>query len=254
MPVQARIAFSLTEEGRRDSLRRGGGGRRLQEMVGMVPDADLSVFSVDEEGNASFDVTASITNIEAIEGFVFLEAAEFLLPTKARFVEGNIHWDEVPTWEELLQVSREVKKWRDAEESRAASYEINRSKAAQQFLADSAARATRVTERHVVVDAHWFENNEEVAIEARRRIAGDQEAARRANRVTLATWIQEHGTDNQRQRRKAGLLPWKEAYDALECYLYAPLKGFAPYDRFEIAEVCVCTQGVRCATALQGEV
>ena len=49
--------------------------------------------------------------------------------------------------------------------------------------------------------------------------ARDQDELKKANRATLAEWTLKHGTENQRERMAAGLLPWNEIYAAAEEYL-----------------------------------
>src|SRR5262245_10971627 len=99
MSVQAQIKYYLSELGRRDSLRKGGDGRQLQTVTGVVADAELDSFSVSEGGEVSFD---AVTNF----GF-----GQFSAPKGAQWVENSnnvteLHWDVVPTLEELLTLAR----------------------------------------------------------------------------------------------------------------------------------------------------
>src|SRR5688572_23728029 len=60
-PIHARIAYLLGEQGRRESLRRGGDGRFRQELTAVVADADLDAFPVDENGAAALDLAEFCT-------------------------------------------------------------------------------------------------------------------------------------------------------------------------------------------------
>ena len=109
------------------------------------------------------------------------------------------------------------------------------------FLADPTARADKVADDYVTIAGYDFRGAEDsMVVEARARFAADQENLRSANRATLAAWINQHDTNNQKQRLVAGLLPWPEAYESLEKQLYPPLKMCRRYERFALQDVCEC--------------
>jgi hypothetical protein len=59
----------------------------------------------------------------------------------------------------------------------------------------------------------------------------------------LSEWIQQYGTENQKQRLGAGLLPWQEAHEAVDEYFFIELDhSFPRHKRFDVAEVCICIQ------------
>jgi hypothetical protein len=241
MPLQARIKYLLSEQGRRDSLKKGGNAQRIQEVTGTVANADLECFSVDLEGNVSFDLAGE---------FDFMEQPSRDFPSnKGRWVrkgEGyiveEVQWDVVPSWEDLVAIARQFK--RDHDQS--AAYQAEQLKETEAignaFLKDPNARATTVAKDHVVIDGRRFEGFTPVVNTARKRWQRDQDELKKANRATLAEWVGQHGTENQRQRLAAGLLPWQEAYEAAENYLFAPAAAFQLYQRFEIEDICLCVR------------
>jgi hypothetical protein len=237
MNNQARITYLLSERGRKDSLLKGGDGKRKQIVLGVVSDpADLEIFKVDEEGQASFDATTAPEQTERNDKYHWV-----LIGQRDSPGYFEVDWDVVPTWDDLLQFGRwaeDVIKQQLTEATIAHEEDLAEEKrVADAFLADPSARADIIEEDSVTIEGHDFWSNEVVS-EAKARWRRDQEELKRANRATLAEWINKHGTANQRQRLANGLLPWKEAFEAAEEHLYAPLAEFPLYKRFEIEEVC----------------
>ncbi len=209
MAVQVRISYFLSQRGRRDSLRKGGDGRRLQQVVGTVGDADLDLFAVDDDGKVRLDATCFVPR-------------DFPVPDSARWVRKSLsgptdlEWDAVPAWADLIAVARA---WRQAFEKLTTFLEAEkqqRDSIAQKFFADPTARAERIDRDGVRIAGCEFINDHPAAAEARRRRALDEEELQKAKQASLADWIARHGTDNQRQRLIAGVLPWKEATEAAE--------------------------------------
>jgi hypothetical protein len=248
MNEQAEIRYYLSEPGRRDSLRKGGDGRREQREVGPITDPDdLELFKVDEEGGISFDATTAPTHLELGDRRTSLNVSAPDKPGAIGLIE--VEWKVVPSWDDLLQFARWVQNVRDQHlEKQYLECETEEKAAktvADAFLADPNARAEKITEGGVTIGGLDFyssnEQDEGIVGEARARAARDDEELKKANRATLAKWTAHHGTSNQRQRLAAGLLPWKEIYEAAEAQLYAALSAFPLYKRFELQEVCKCT-------------
>jgi hypothetical protein len=240
MNEQAVIRYHLSHRGRKDSLRQGGNGKREQFGLGFVSPTDLELFDVDEEGRVSLDATTAPKEFEADNKHHYEAVAG--APTLM------VLWDVVPTWGELLRFARWSRDIREQQElERGVELQLEeaeKDRVAYAFLADPNARAEKITEDHITIAGHDFWSTEErVVVEARARSARDIEELKKANRATLAEWTGKYGTDNQRQRLAAGLLPWKEVYEAAEEHLYGPLAAFPPYKRFEIEEVCECLRG-----------
>jgi hypothetical protein len=239
MPV-ATITYRLSRTGQKDSLRKNGDGCREQVATGEVPLDLLDAFVIDADGNVSFDATRAPKQAK--------DEKYKMVVTVARFGRKgyDVEWDVYPTWDDLLSYVR----WADSvekelDEATYADYladERARVEAGHAFMTDPAARPDRVEEDSVRIGGWSFWESDIVA-EAKRRWAADQadqEEKRQANRRTLAAWIADHGSENQRQRLAAGLLPWREAHAAMEGFLFAPLQEFPLYERFDPADVCIC--------------
>jgi hypothetical protein len=204
MSINASIKYHLSERGRRASLQRGGNGAQVQRVAGAVEPELVDQFQVDEQGAVSFDAT-SAPALENTELWHSVAA-----PGKKRTIvqaRYAVEWDVVPDWSDLLDFVRYVR-----------SAKVEADISLDRFL----------HEAKVVIH------------EAKEQLARDDDERRQANRATLARWIQEHGSQNQRERLGAGLLPWSEAHSELERHLFAPLEQFAPYARFVVSDICVC--------------
>jgi hypothetical protein len=249
MSIRASITYHLSERGRRDSLRRGGNGARVQVAAGAIEPELVDAFQVDEQGSVSFDATGAPT-LSTTELWHSVERKwqQVVAPTKNLTIDNaryRVEWDVMPDWSALLDFVRYVNEClRDEEDallSEAAEENAARAQVVSAFLADPSARAQKVSEDYVEINGHtiWLDR---VVLEAKERWARDIDERRQANRATLARWIQEHGSQNQRERLDAGLLPWSEAHSELERHLFAALEQFAPYTRFEVSDICVCPQ------------
>jgi len=235
MPVQAQIRYYLSEEGRRDSLRNGGDGCRIQTIAGTVANGDLDGFSVSDSGQVSFDMTIDFA------------PWKFDLPTGAVWSKSDdnqerLEWYVVPTWDALVTVTKSLARaWEDVARQHD-EYEEALKETVRKFLADGALRADRLERDYVRVGKYSFYNDDPTAIEARKRWAADQEELKKQNRATIGEWILRNGTDNQRDRLNAGLLPWAEAYSSAEEYFYRPLADVPLYERFDAGQVCRCNR------------
>lgn len=244
--ILATVRYYLSEQGRRHSLKQGGNGRRLQEVMNIVPPDELDAFVVNDEGQASFDMTE-------LHGCDPDLNPKILPPaSKGRFENGEILWDVVPTWEDLLGIVRGFKNECD---DMAASYEDQQKKLngiAEKFLAEPAARPDQLRNDRVKIDGEWFYGAHAALDEAKRRAALDVEEVKTANRGMLREWIIRNGTDNQRERLFVDLLPWKEAFETVEEHFFQSLKNVPRYRRFEPSEVpCECTTEFKCEPKFQ---
>lgn len=209
-----------------------------QEYDAVVPPSDLDAFAVSEDGQVKLDLAQT---------WFPMEDHDFGLPEgKAQWVgmsehgEETLQWDVVPTWEDLVATGRQIvamqARWSDLEKLR----EQELREIAERFFADPKARATTIERDYVEIEGNRFRNLEAVNVEARKRLAADHEETKKANREQLADWIARHGTDNQRQRLIAGLLPWQEAFDCADEAFFEPLASFALHERIEPGKVCIC--------------
>jgi hypothetical protein len=252
MSVEVRIRYLLSEQGRRESLLNGGDGHRIQEVTGDVDESDLACFNVDDDGNAGLDLLGSF-HVFSQPALEFSDRARWQDSSHTQH-EYEIHWDVVPSWDDLMDIARQLKKDADNTAGFAAEREKAKEQAGDAFVKDQRARATSVAKDHVLIGEHRFDRYHPVGMAAHRRWQHDQDELKKTNRATLAEWVGQHGTENQRQRLAAGLLPWKEAFDAAEDYLFRPAEGFRLYERFEITDVCLClsrAEGETCDVKFQ---
>jgi hypothetical protein len=238
MEIRGQIDYYLSEQGRRDSLLKGGNGHFEQTMFGSINEKDIELFSVDASGLVSFDATTTAlfwwkASVPASKGHVV---------TQENGGVPQIHWDIVPSWEDLLAIARQVKAQNDEMEAEDEAVRTKHEQIGEAFINNPEARATKVEQHHVIVDGKRFGEMHPVWFEARKRWKRDQEELKQRNRATLAEWIQQFGDENQQQRLAAQLLPWQEAYDSAEEWFYAHLLPFQQYQRFTSDEVCECAR------------
>jgi hypothetical protein len=246
--IMVTIRYFLSEQGRRESLRQGGDGRRIQEVTGVGVDADLDAFTVNDDGEVSFD----LTDLHGCDP----DFNPRILPpaSKGRFQKGEILWDVVPGWDDLLVVVRGFKAELDEIDAYYREHQNQLEAIAREFLNDPTARPEQLNRESVKIKGESFYGDHPVVAEAKQRAANDLEELKKTNRAMLREWIIRNGTDNQRERLAAELLPWKEAFETAEEHYFKPLEGFPLYRRFEPAEVlCVCEQqgGFRCEPKFQ---
>jgi hypothetical protein len=254
MSIEARIQFNLSAAGRRDSLRSGGNGARAQEMTGPIDPEQLDAFDVDEQGRVFFDATKTPTEV-IVEQWNVVVAVRGQKEIHAQ-ADAEVEWNVVPAWVDLVGLAQCLKQWADGLDNQYVlemeSQARHETEVEQMFLSDPHARADKLSEDYVEIAGCTFWNTN-VVREAHARAAKDLEEQRQANRATLTRWIQEHGSENQKQRLAAGLLPWAEAHSELEKGLFALLDEFPLYERFNVDEVCICPQmgGESCGLKFQ---
>jgi len=77
-----------------------------------------------------------------------------------------------------------------------------------------------------------------------------REALKQRNRHMISEWIAKHGDTNQKERLAVGLLPWDEAYEAIDVHYFKQLSNLIggmcdentlpTYRRFVIEDICEC--------------
>jgi hypothetical protein len=248
--VAVSATYWLSEAGRRSSLVTGGNGRARQRLMIRVSAADMELVHVDPRGRASLRLSPRFVQH----------------PQTGRWqrVDEPRLFDHVPPVDDLLAEARTVHDARQQYDAQRVSERSIRETAilaaktalAQQFLADPNARAipypapnkirawlSGPNQRRVQFRAGDPEPLCRVPAEARRRFERDQEQRRavktqrrteqehheQAKRATLTAWVQAHGTDDQRRRFAAGLLPIDELREAITDHFFAPLAAFPVY-------------------------
>jgi hypothetical protein len=236
-------AYVLSEEGRKASLLVGGDGRAVQQITLHVPLNRLHLVSVDRDGIARLKLRPRFE----------------LDPThKVIRTDASPLFDAPPTVDDLYRAAaknHELERAYHAERSgeRTKRLELEREfrdRAAEAFLADTAQRAVAhpppspircclVTERgRVFFDVATNQGRaKDVPPEAHRRFRADVRAKQERNRHDraaqlavheekvrfIAQWIEQHGTNEQKSRNAAGVLPMAEAVEAIADQVFAPL-------------------------------
>lgn len=228
-------SYVLSEAGRKASLLAGGDGRAAQQIALQVPANRLHLVSVDKQGVARLKLRPHFQR-DGERGLVCIDAAPL--------------YDAPPTIDELYRAAaknhelesayyaeRVTRRSKRTEEERA-----HRERVAEAFLADKDQRAVAhpppspkrcyvITERgrllFEVTTDHGLAKG--IPPEAHQRFRADlraKEERNRQNRIAqlahheekkrfIAEWIAVNGTDEQKRRQAAGVLPMAEAIDGM---------------------------------------
>ncbi|MPY90865.1 MAG: hypothetical protein GEU99_23495 [Luteitalea sp.] len=242
--------YWLSEAGRRSSLVTGGNGRARQRLTIRVRAADMELVHVDPRGRATLRLSPRFVQHPQTGRWQRLDDPRL--------------FDDVPSEDELLAEAHAVHDARQQFEAQRAAERATRDAAilaaktalAQQFLADPNARAIAYPAPNKI--RAWLPGPNDrrvqfrvtdpdplcrVPAEARQRFERDQEARRtikqqrrteqerheEAKRATLAAWVHAHGTEEQRRRFAAGLLPIDDLREAITAHFFAPLDAFPVY-------------------------
>lgn len=244
--------YRLSEEGRKASLLAGGDGRAVQQRTVDVPVNRLHLVSVDFEGVACLklrpryerDSNQQVVRIDDIPTYDAPPAIEDLFRDAAR--------------NHQLEQTYDAER-RAAKERRRDAIHERRAKIAEAFLADPNQRAlvhpTPTRERCYISTENGrrvpFDvridvgTARDVPVEAHRRFRADLRARRdrglqdRASQLALheekkrivAAFIAEHGNADQRSRHEAGVLPMREAVEAITDWTFAALGDRPRYVR-----------------------
>ena len=251
-PKTLRVAamYVLSENGRKASLMAGGNGRAEQVIDVEVPTNRLHLVTVDLDGNARLKLrpryeTKPDGRVVKIDNPPLFDVPPsldelFLAAAKNHELERTY----------VVQGSRRDRNRQEQRETRA--------RLAEEFLKNpllrAAAHPTPSKKRcYVVTDAGrlLFDADRDeppardVPAEAHRRFRADERARQERNageharRIAvhaekmrfIAEWIAAKGTQDQRERQTAGLLPMSEALDAIADEVFSPIKDWHPYER-----------------------
>lgn len=247
LAVQA--TYVLSEEGRKAALLEGRDGRAVQTVTLQVPASRLHLVSVDRDGVARLrlrprfeqDVDDRVQRVDTAPVYDIAPTAEELFRAAARNheLEAAFHASRQSVADKRLEGERG-----------------DRLRAAGAFIADPSARAVAhppPTARACVLvtpnGRFRFDVRSDVGLakdvpaEAHRRFRSDQRTRAEKNRLDrvaqlavheekkrfIAAWIAEHGTDEQRARQAAGVLPIPEAVECLTDDVFAALASKPRY-------------------------
>jgi hypothetical protein len=227
--------YHLSEEGRKASLLDGGDGRAVQEVRVAVPTNRFHLVSVDADGAARLK----------LQPRYFLDEDQ-----NVRRSDGPPVYDVPPSPEDLLrdaarnhQLERayNVEQAEKKSKRRDEAFEVHQ-KLAEVFMADPTMRALEHPKptqrqcylqrgrRQILFDARMGHGlARQVPPEAYRRFMSDlaerrqrnmarrteQLALHEAKRRAVADWVERRGTEDQKARHAAGVLPLEEALEGL---------------------------------------
>ena len=246
--LTATASYLLSEAGRKASLLSGGDGRSVQQISLQVPSNRLHLVSVDRQGVARLKLRPRFEMDGA--GIVRIDTAPM--------------YDAPPTVDELYRAAarnheleaayytqRTALRTKRADDDRA-----RRQTVAEAFLADKGMRAAShppptpkacyvITERGGVLFDVSIDQGfaTDVPPEAHRRFRADQRAYReqvRQDQIAqaalheekkrfIAEWIHANGTDDEKARQAAGVLPMAEAVARITDQLLAPINNRPVY-------------------------
>lgn len=233
--LSATATYLLSEDGRKASLLGGGDGHAVQQIALQVPGNRLHLVSVDKQGVARLKLRPRF-EADGERGIVRIDAAPL--------------YDAPPSIEDLYRAAAKNHELEGAYYAERAAQRSKRTDAerelrervAESFLADKGQRAVAhpppstkrcyvITERgrllfDVVADVGLAK---EVPSEAHRRFRADLRSKEERNRLDraaqlalheekkrfVAEWIAVNGTDEQKVRQAAGVLPMEEAIEAI---------------------------------------
>ena len=243
--------YLLSENGRKASLLAGGDGHAVQQITLQVPANRLHLVSVDKQGVARLKLRPRF-EMDGDRGIGRIDAAPL--------------YDAPPTIEELYRAAAKNHELESAYYAERVAQRSNRSDAdralresvAEGFLADKGQRAVAhpppspkrcyvITDRgRLLFDVGTDQGlAKDVPPEAHRRFRADLRAREERNRHDraeqlalhdekkrfVADWIAVNGTEEQRTRQAAGVLPMEEAIEAITDVVFEPLGDHPRYTR-----------------------
>lgn len=235
------VSYLLSEDGRKASLLAGGDGRAVQQIPLQVPANRLHLVSVDKQGVARLKLRPRFER-DSERGVVRIDASPI--------------YDAPPTVDELYRAAAKNHELESAyfadrvaqRSKRTDDDRARRETVADAFLADKGQRAIAhpppsskrcyiVTERgRVLFDVETDQGRaKEVPPEAHRRFRADLRAQEERNRQDraeqlalheekkrfIAEWVAANGTDEQKTRQAAGVLPMAEAIEGITDQAFA---------------------------------
>lgn len=243
--------YVLSEDGRKASLLAGGNGHALQEVLLHVPSSRLHLVSVDRHGVARLKLSPRFEQDDA-RGLVRIDAAPVYdaPPTLEDLYRAAARNHELESAYDVERVAHRATR-RDADRAR-------RDTVAELFLADVGQRAvthpppspkrcyvTTASGRLLFDVASDQGRAKEVPPEAHRRFRADLRGRDERNRQDraaqlalhdekkhfIAQWIAANGTDEQKGRQAAGVLPMAEALEGITDREFVIAGGLPRYSR-----------------------
>ena len=242
--LAASAVYQLSETGRKASLLAGGDGKAVQRLSVQVPATRLHLVTVGLGGQAKLKLQP---HFERVDG-------------QAVRRDGPPVFDAPPTLDELFHIAARnhelAREFRARRSGARDEYRERRAEVARAFLGDPSQRSMvrpvptprrcfmATSSGRLMFDASLDTGlAAQVPAEAYRRFRADRRARRedhlkrRAADQALheektrvvAEWVAAHGSEDQRGRHAAGLLPIAEVVDALTDDAFAPVADLPRY-------------------------
>ncbi len=245
------VSYGLSEDGRKASLLAGGDGRAVQQITVQVPASRLHLVSVDKQGVARLKLRPRFET-DGDERLVRIDAAPV--------------YDAPPSIDDLYRAAAQNHELERAFHAQRTTAQTKRreterelrERVAQAFLDDKVQRAVMhpapspkhcyvlAEHRRLLFDVSTDEGlAREIPPEAHRRFRADLRAREERNQQdraaqlaiheekkrVIAEWVAQHGSEEQRARQAAGVLPMAEVVEALTDLAFAPLGDRPRYTR-----------------------
>lgn len=242
--ITATAIYHLSETGRKASLLAGGNGKGVQRQAVQVPVTRLHLVSVGVSGHAKLKLQP---RFERVDGRVM------------RYDAPPVY-DAPPTLDDLLRQAAQnyelSGEYRSERLQSRDTYLERRAQVAREFLENPSHRAVTFPPPN---PARCFLNTaagrllfdvrndtgagRDVPREAYRRFRADvndrrahgqrqraeADAQRAEKERAIAAWVARHGSDDQRRRHAAGVLPVPEVVEALTDNAFAAVADMTPY-------------------------
>jgi hypothetical protein len=229
------VSYLLSEDGRKAALLAGGNGHEIQQLTVQVPANRLHLVTVDKQGNArlklqprfELDANQHVVRVDAPPTYDVPPSIDDLFRAAARNheLERTYQTERNAARAKRLETEREVR------ERIAVAFMNDSSQRALPHPPPTAQRCCIVVEqrRLIFTTSGDLGVAQQVPAEACRRFRADLRTKRervrqeRAEQLALheekkrflAEWIPLHGTEDQKARQTAGVLPMEEAVEAL---------------------------------------
>jgi hypothetical protein len=236
--------YQLSEAGRKASLIAGGDGKGVQRLTVQVPTARLHLVTVGLSGRATLKLQPYF---ERVDGHVVRR-------------DSPPVFDAPPTLDELFHIAARnhelAREFRSERYESRDSHRERRTDAARAFLSDPSQRAMvrpvptprrcfiatasgrlmfdasldTGPARDVPAEAYRrFHSDRRIRREAHLKRRAEDQALHEEKTRVVAEWVAAHGSEDQRGRHAAGLLPITEVVDALTDEAFATVADMPRY-------------------------
>ncbi len=239
------IHYLLDEDGRKDSLVKGGNGQEHQVLRGEVEltEERLAYLNVREDGQLVVGGGWALSSaLREVLGVTYSAYQSCYYSTPEELLAGlGAQAAQKKTEEEVEAAERKARREHEAAENM-----VRQAKMRAKIEAEGPAAGIDIFEnvRYSVPEDLVEAVKAEISTRSERRRLADEAAreaklqAEQSRKEHLWAHIREHGTDEQRERLDVGMLPHDEAVESLRERLFAPVDARPLYRRIEDKDVC----------------